>query len=448
MKIILSSAGFLPKTHGGGQVYVYRLAKELVKRRHKTTIITFAPWNGGNQATAVNTYTYEDIPVVSFSLNPIVVSYMESQLGFGPLTSKILHEVLDESRPDIMHINGIKPALIGLCSELNIPHIVTAHHPGFVCPTGTLLTPEQALCKKPARYKDCIICCSRQKISNPLLGNLVSHLPQWVCRSIGKRIGRRTSPPYLIRGLAYPWLVHESLKSKRLVLDSAKLIIAPSEAIKQYILLNAADCRKVVVVPHGIDPLARMAIMPSDKRPVRFGFMGTFGRPKGFHVLMQALQQVRTDKVCELHVFGTPQYPWERSYLEGTMKCYRGAPKVIFHPRVDHRDLDKAFSEFEVLVVPSVYLEVFGLVVLEAFSAGRPVIVSKSGGPAELVRDGVDGFVVERNGGKSLAEAMQKFIDNPYLVTEMSRQIRPVKTIEQYVDEIENIYHQLNSSRN
>ena len=85
-------------------------------------------------------------------------------------------------------------------------------------------------------------------------------------------------------------------------------------------------------------------------------------------------------------------------------------------------------------------MEAFKIVVAEAFSAGRSVIVSKSGGPEELVRDGIDGFFVERNDSKSLAEAMQKFLDNPELIIKMARQILPVKIIQEYVDEIEKIY--------
>jgi glycosyltransferase involved in cell wall biosynthesis len=90
--------------------------------------------------------------------------------------------------------------------------------------------------------------------------------------------------------------------------------------------------------------------------------------------------------------------------------------------------------------------EAFGLVVQEAFSAGRPVIVSKSGGPAELVRDGVDGFVVERNNGKALAEAMQKFINNPELIKKMSNQLKKVRTIQEYVNDIEKIYFRMVST--
>ena len=46
----------------------------------------------------------------------------------------------------------------------------------------------------------------------------------------------------------------------------------------------------------------------------------------------------------------------------------------------------------------------------------------------------------ERNDSKSLAEAMQKVIDNPVLISKMAKQVPPVKTISEYVDEIEEVY--------
>ena len=93
-------------------------------------------------------------------------------------------------------------------------------------------------------------------------------------------------------------------------------------------------------------------------------------------------------------------------------------------------------------------MEASKIVVAEAFSAGRPVVISKSDGPEELVRDGIDGFLVERNNSKALAEAMQMFINTPDLIKQMSQQIPHGETIREYVDEVEKIYHRLILSNN
>ena len=63
----------------------------------------------------------------------------------------------------------------------------------------------------------------------------------------------------------------------------------------------------------------------------------------------------------------------------------------------------ETIRKYDALVVPSVCLETGPLVVLEAFAAGVPVIGSRLGGIAEMVRDGVDGFLFQPGNPSDLA---------------------------------------------
>jgi len=254
-------------------------------------------------------------------------------------------------------------------------------------------------------------------------------------------IGKQRRAPYLARGLAFSWFIEESLKAKRLVLDWAPIIIAPSEAMKKCILLNGVDEQKVVVLSHGIEPIGKIPLEAVDGRRLRFGYVGSINSPKGFDVLISALQRIVSKRACELHVIGQPQYPSEQTFLDKTIARYSGPSKIFIHGRMDLKDRSKAYGNIDVLLVPSVCMEAFGLVTLEAFSAGRPVIVTKSGALPELVKERVDGFVVERNDSKGLQEAMEKFIDNPQLINEMSQCVPLVKTIQEYVDDLLDIYN-------
>ena len=138
--------------------------------------------------------------------------------------------------------------------------------------------------------------------------------------------------------------------------------------------------------------------------------------------------------------------PWDTKYLEECKSSYTGKAPLLFHGRVEPQALDDAYASVDVLVVPSLLPEAFGLVVAEAFSAGRPVIVFNAGGLPELVRDGVDGFVIGSNDSASLAVAMRRLIDVPALVLEMAYQAPPVKTIREYVDEVEVLYSRISTS--
>jgi glycosyltransferase involved in cell wall biosynthesis len=59
-------------------------------------------------------------------------------------------------------------------------------------------------------------------------------------------------------------------------------------------------------------------------------------------------------------------------------------------------------------VVPSLWWEIFCLVISEAWAFGRPVIASNVGGPAERITDGVDGLLFELGDARALAETMRR----------------------------------------
>jgi len=448
LNILLSVAGFFPTSFGGGQVYVYRLAKELLRRGHNVDIITMAPWRGGNEQYTVESYGYDGLPVKAIMLNPKALSAGDVNSELSPVLMQGLKTLMKQLNPDLVHMNGLKAALILTCDELNTPSVVTAHHPGFACPAGDLLTPDQHLCEKRARPAVCIPCCSIRKTSSHTIGSLLGRLPQWLYRPIGKAINRYERIPYVGRGLMFPWLIEKRLEGQKVRLNHSRRIISPSEAMRSLLIRNSVHPDKVFLIPHGIEPIPRLPFERINSRTIRFGYIGSVNRAKGFHILLQALERIEPQDYCELHIFGGAQNTWDNEFFAKCMAGYSGRATITNHGYFSHEKLVDAFKKIDILMLPSIYLEVFGLVILEAFSAGRPVIVSKSGGPEQIVRNGIDGFVVERNDSNALAEAMQKFVDNPSLILEMSNQIRPVKTIKQYVDEIDKIYHQLISLKN
>lgn len=60
----------------------------------------------------------------------------------------------------------------------------------------------------------------------------------------------------------------------------------------------------------------------------------------------------------------------------------------------------------DAMILPSDQPEPFGLVIIEAFGRGRPVIASRGGGPAEIITDGVDGWLYELGSVAALAELL------------------------------------------
>ena len=446
MRIVLSIPAFLPHSSGGGQVYVHQVGRELQRLGNAVTVLSDAPWQGGEGTRQVKRYEYDGLPVCCIQINPSAKGWDDDFTGLGTKLLEVLGSCLDEIRPDKVHLGGFKAPLNRICLERGIPHVATAHHPGVVCPAGTLLTHRRKLCTARATREICVPCCTKQRSRNGAVGALLSVVPEPLARRASAWGTRKGRLGFIARALAYARGIERSLASKEDLLRRVPIWIAPSHAIRTYLILNGAPKESVRVVPHGIEPMDRLSLEPYQRRPLRFGYMGEMAIPKGFHVLIQALSLMDPSADCELHVFSKAHHPWNKRYLDDSLRRFRGKPPVIFHDTVSRGALSSAYAQFDVLVVPSIFLEVLGLVILESFAAGRPVIATQSGGPAELIRHGVDGLLVRRNDPRDLARAMEILVENRGEVERMAGNIMPVRTIRQHVEDLLPVYEEARHS--
>jgi glycosyltransferase involved in cell wall biosynthesis len=310
-----------------------------------------------------------------------------------------------------------------------------------------LLRPDDTICDRPMDHAACASCYCRQLRGGGGGGgsaarSLLAAMPSCVYRPLGRALNLLPNATYAGRVLMYPWLVSRAVDGKRFALTHAEHWIAPSRAIAAVLSRNGTPPQRISVVPHGIEPLPRRPIEGLGRRAVRFGYVGQINRPKGLAVLFRAFAQLPGGS-AELHIVGQPQRGGEREYLQAAMAPCAGSDFVHLRGAVPHERIADVLAELDVLVLPPILLEVFGLVVLEAFSAGRPVIVSDCGGPAELVRDGVDGLVVPANDAEALARAMRRLVDDPQLILRMAGSIRPVRTLVEHIADLELIYDQI-----
>jgi glycosyltransferase involved in cell wall biosynthesis len=82
--------------------------------------------------------------------------------------------------------------------------------------------------------------------------------------------------------------------------------------------------------------------------------------------------------------------------------------------------LARAYADMDLFIFPS-HTDTFGNVVLEALASGVPAIVTPQGGPASIVRDGVNGWIVA---DADFARAVSNFVDNPGLLAVARRAAR------------------------
>jgi len=136
-------------------------------------------------------------------------------------------------------------------------------------------------------------------------------------------------------------------------------------------------------------------------------FVGNLIPFKGLHLLIDAISRIQ-DKNLILLVVGGGYH--EKVYKQ-QVKNLGIEKRVIFAgPQYPEQDLPAHYNLGDFLVLPSTHSESFGLVILEAMASAKPVIVSALPGPSQLVRDGIDGFIVNIGSVADLKDKILKLI--------------------------------------
>jgi starch synthase len=128
--------------------------------------------------------------------------------------------------------------------------------------------------------------------------------------------------------------------------------------------------------------------------PLKVLFVGGIGQRKGIKYLLQAVQQLNSPQI-QLSLLGPA--PADDRPLKEYSKWYH------YLGRTDQAGVVRQMQQADVLVLPSVF-EGFGLVIVEAMATGLPVIASTHSCAPEVIRDGVDGFVLRPEDVNGLAE--------------------------------------------
>ena len=110
-------------------------------------------------------------------------------------------------------------------------------------------------------------------------------------------------------------------------------------------------------------------------------------------------------------------------------------------------DMSEFYQQINLLILPSVIKEGFGLVLCEAMFFRVPVITTNTGGQIEIVQDEENGLVVAADNIAELSAAICKIVQNPEfaekIVTQAERDFHEKYTLEICMDKLEVIYKEL-----
>jgi glycosyltransferase involved in cell wall biosynthesis len=185
-------------------------------------------------------------------------------------------------------------------------------------------------------------------------------------------------------------------------LANADLVISYSSAVDRHLANNGIAHRRVIPLFTTLEHA--LGSGHEDRR--RVVFAGRIVPPKGVSVLIEAAREVDGEFV----ICGEG---WELERLRASAARLGIADRVHFRGWLAPEELARELAEASVVVLPSVWPEPFGLVGIEALSAGRPVVASATGGVEDWLDDGVSGLLAIPGDASDLAGKLTELLADP-----------------------------------
>lgn len=192
----------------------------------------------------------------------------------------------------------------------------------------------------------------------------------------------------------------------------------PSLASKLQVLYPPADNHP---------PVSRCDVPRPQRKTPEFviGMVSRITGAKGHHVLLEALARLKSRGERKTVLLGAPA-PGSAQDLQYLSSLRRWATEQGLDGSVHwagfQADPHPYYETLDVLVVPSVGEEGIGLVILEAFQRGVPVVASRTGGTPELIKDGINGLLVRPGNPEELARALERLQFEPGLRARLAAQ--------------------------
>lgn len=310
----------------------------------------------------------------------------------NPIGVASMARAIREFQPDIVHIHNyfplLSPAVYDACRNAGVPVVQTLHNYRAFCAAAVLLR----------KGKICRLCMQ----GSPIWG--VVHR----CYR-GSIIGSAAAARMIA--------VH---RRRRTWSTSVDRYIALSEFGRNLFVAAGFPAERIAIKPNFIDD---PSAPPDDLSRDGVLFVGRLSPEKGVRFLVEACAR----RGYPLRIVGNG--PELTSIREA---AYPGMTLLGNLPR------EAVFAEMRraaVVVLPSIWYETFGMVIIEAFASATPVIASRIGAFSEIVEDGVTGFHVPPSDTEALAERIEYVLGNPLEARRLGRAARK-KFMENYTPSI------------
>ena len=450
LRVLHAIHDFLPRHRAGSEIYAAALCKEQ-QRQHHVTLLA-AEHDPGEEHGSLRWRMHDGLPVVELYNNWSFDSFAETYAS--PQLERVLAHALRAVDPDVVHVHNLLNLSFGLprlAHRRGAVVVATLHDYTLFCPSGgqRLHRAERHVCHQiePGRCSRCFHESpwhSQWQFGRALLGGAARPRLASAIRALKRRAPALTArwggaalaalPPRPVTAAD----IDRRLAAARQVLAEIDWFVAPSRSLGEEYVALGLPRGKLEVRDYGFP--ARDAVLRTDaSSTLRVGFVGALVWHKGVHVLLEAARRLPADRIA-VEIFGDPAVAPE--YSAELERAARDLPVRFRGGFGDDAGL-QAFAGFDVLVVPSLWLENSPLVIHEAFQAGIPVVGSRIGGIPDLVKHGENGLLFEPGSAEALAGELQRLLDDEAVLRRLARVRTPVASLSEDAEAWTATYHRL-----
>jgi glycosyltransferase involved in cell wall biosynthesis len=199
----------------------------------------------------------------------------------------------------------------------------------------------------------------------------------------------------------------------------ADKVVAVSEDTRRVLLKHyRLPMEKIVVVPNGVDRQRFYPLQNAKRIMDSILYVGRIDKRKGLDFLIESLPIVlQRNSHARLFIGGTGRH---LSALMHLVRRHGLGGHVEFLGYIPETELNAWYNRVMCLVVPSRF-EGFGITAVEAMAAGTSVIAANVDGLREIIRNGVNGCLVDYGNRVEMGETIATMLENPAMRQELSR---------------------------
>jgi glycosyltransferase involved in cell wall biosynthesis len=431
MNILHYSLGLTPYRTGGLTKYSFDLMKEQVRNGEKVYLLFPGKISFVNNNTRIKYYKNESGVITYEIVNPLPVPLLngisEPHKFMKPCNKEIFKYFLLKNHIEIVHIHtlmGLHKEFLEACNDLNIKKVYTTHDYFGICTKVNFIGNEGNLCEE--RDLERCLKCNKSGYSMKTIMILQSPIYRFLKNkgiiSKVKSLVEKTKEKKCFNSNS----LNEEIEITTEYREAYKNLIEyynnmfrridsflfNSTIAKEVYNKYFVACGDLVSITHG-DIKDDRKLKKYNHNKLRLTYLGPDKKYKGFNLLIDVMRELNKKYSSSIEL-----------NLYGSNSVFEIDENIKSHGRYSYDQLSYIFDNTDLLIVPSIWNETFGFIVLESISYGVPVLITDRVGSKDVIDNGIlkKGIVIKPS-YMDLKLKIIEIINNRNILVNLNKQI-------------------------